>query len=154
MQDGTSSLSLDTLLGNLPGMVYRCRNCADWTMEFVSTGAQRLTGHAPDELVGDRVVSYGALIHPEDRERVHAEVDAALALGQPFQLTYRLLAKDGTEKWVSEQGNAVRSADGALLALEGYVTDITDAKRAEQTIRESEERFKSVVKAATDAVWD
>jgi diguanylate cyclase (GGDEF)-like protein/PAS domain S-box-containing protein len=154
MQDGTSALSLDTLLGNLPGMVYRCLNCAGRTMEFVSTGARPLTGYAPDELIGDRVVSYGSLIHPEDRERVHGEVLAALAAGQPFQLSYRLLSKDGTEKWVSEQGNAVRAVDGASQALEGYVTDITQGKRAEQTIRESEERFKSVVKAATDAVWD
>jgi diguanylate cyclase (GGDEF)-like protein/PAS domain S-box-containing protein len=154
MQDATSSLSLDTLLGNLPGMVYRCVNCADWTMEYVSSGARTLTGHDPDELIGDRIVSYGSLIHPDDRERVQEEVDAALAAGQPFQLCYRLRSKDGSEKWVSEQGHAVLAADGITQGLEGYVTDITESRRAEQTLRESEERFKSVVKATTDAVWD
>ncbi len=72
-----SERRLSTLLANLLGMAYRCRNDRDWTMEFLSEGAVDLTGYAPDEIVGSRKVVYGDLIHPDDRERVWQEVQAA-----------------------------------------------------------------------------
>src|SRR4051812_2226476 len=53
---------LATLLDNLPGMAYRCRNDRTWTMEFVSEGSRGLTGYAPADLVGNRLVAYGDLI--------------------------------------------------------------------------------------------
>lgn len=58
---------LATLMANLPGLVYRCRNDADWTMEFVSEGSVALTGYRPEDLLYNRVTSFAALIVPEDR---------------------------------------------------------------------------------------
>src|SRR3990170_543560 len=60
-----SERSLKTLMGNLPGMAYRCRNDRNWTMEYVSDGAVALTGYAVTDLVGNAKISYAALIHPE-----------------------------------------------------------------------------------------
>ncbi len=122
---------LATLLGNLPGMVYRCRNDRGWTMEFVSEGARELTGYLPAELVGSARASYGQLIHRDDRDRVWSEVQVALVERRPFEFRYRILAADGSEKWVWERGRGVFAADGQLEALEGFITDITELKRAE-----------------------
>ncbi|HWR87806.1 MAG TPA: PAS domain S-box protein, partial [Acidiferrobacterales bacterium] len=58
-----SQRRLETLMANLPGMVYRCRNDSDWTMEFMSVGVRALTGHAPEDFTSGRV-TYNALIHP------------------------------------------------------------------------------------------
>ena len=59
---------LSTLIGNLPGMAFRCRNDADRTMIFVSEGSELVTGYKAGELEQIRVVSYGNLVHPADRD--------------------------------------------------------------------------------------
>jgi PAS domain-containing protein len=65
---------LATLMSNLPGMVYRCRNDPQWTMEFVSDGVADLTGYQPTDLIGNRKVAYADLIHPDDRQMAWDQV--------------------------------------------------------------------------------
>ncbi len=137
-----SRRSMSDLMGNLPGMAYRCRNDRDWTMEFVSEGCRDLTGFAADELVGNRLVSYAGLIHPDDRERVWSEVQGALAARERFRMTYRLIARDGGERVVWEQGTGIRDAAGELLALEGFITDITKLRRAERSVWQHAQRLE------------
>jgi PAS domain S-box-containing protein len=130
-----SQRALSTLISNLPGMAYRCRNDPHWTMTFVSEGSLDLTGYRPDELIESRRISYGDLIHPEDREMVWKAVQVGVADRKPFQMTYRIVTPDGV-KWVWEQGRGVYSDDGALLALEGFMTDITERVMNEQTLEQ------------------
>jgi two-component system nitrate/nitrite sensor histidine kinase NarX len=131
--------ALATLISNLPGMAYRCRNDHNWTMEFVSEGSLDLTGYRPEELIDSRKVSYGTLIHTEDQDNVWNEVQAALSEGRPFQITYRIKTPAG-EKWVWEQGQGVSNSDRKAIALEGFVTDITgrvmDQHNLEQRVNE------------------
>lgn len=70
-----------TLMSNLPGMVYRSKNDIDWTIESVSQGCFKLTGYTASELIGNKRVSYGQIIHPEDRDMVWTEVQKALEKG-------------------------------------------------------------------------
>jgi PAS domain S-box-containing protein len=128
-----SQRKLAALMSALPGMAYRCRNDPEWDMEFVSEGVYELTGHRPDMLLSG-AVTYGSLIHPEDRERVWNEVQRAIAADQPFEMTYRIAAANGALKWVWERGSAVRGADGEVIALEGFVTDVTDVRRAQDEV--------------------
>ena len=122
---------LSTLLSNLPGMVYRCQNDADWTMEFISEGCRELTGYAPEELLGNLKTSYGLIIHSDDQRAVFDTVQTALRVRQPFELTYRIRTAGGAEKWVWERGRGIFAGNGELLALEGFVTDITAKRQAE-----------------------
>ncbi len=122
---------LDTLLSNLSGMVYRCHNDRDWTVEFASDGALALTGYSPREFL-ERKVAFGDLIHADDRDMVWDDIQAALAERRPFQLFYRIRAADGREKRVWEQGRGIFSPTGELLALEGYIADITAQYQAEE----------------------
>jgi two-component system nitrate/nitrite sensor histidine kinase NarX len=126
---------LRTLISNLPGMAYRCRNDADWTMEFVSEGALELTGYPPHGLIGSKDVSYGELIHPDDRDMVWKGVQTALEEERPFQLTYRLITPQG-EKWIWEQGRGVPDAGGRVIALEGFATDITERVMAQRHLEQ------------------
>ena len=127
---------LDTLMGNLPGMAYRCRNERDWRMEFVSEGGYALTGYAPAELIDNAVVAYNDLIVPEDRDTVWNDIQAALTQSDDFECVYRIQRKDGRIRWVWEKGGGVYDRKGKLLALEGFITDITSRREAEEAVRE------------------
>ena len=130
-----SQRQIATLLGNLQGMAYRCLNDKNWTMEFVSEGGIELTGYDPTDLVCNHTISYNSLIHPEDREIVWDKIQPALQKKQSFQVSYRIITKDKKEKWVFEQGIGIYSNEDKLLALEGFITDITERKHAEFEIR-------------------
>ena len=140
-----SQRALAALMGNLPGMAYRCRNDAEWTLEFVSEGAHPLTGHRPEALTSGSV-SYASLIHPDDRDKVWVEVQACVAHDLPYQLTYRISTALGEQKWVWERGSAVRGPAGTVVALEGFVSDITERRRAQEEVArlnaELEERVR------------
>jgi PAS domain S-box-containing protein len=127
-----SQRALSTLLSNLPGMAYRCANNEHWTMEFVSGGCVDLTGYQPGELTSDKAVSYGQLVHPDDWKQGWDQVQRAIKEDRPFQLTYRIRTASGEEKSVWEQGVAVRSPSGEIVALEGFIIDTSERRRAEQ----------------------
>ena len=143
---------LKTLLSNLPGMAYRCKNDRDWTLEFVSDGCEALTGYLATDLVGVGARTYNSLIHPDDQDQVWTEVQGALKRGLPYRLTYRIVPADGREKWVWEQGVGVYSDDN-LEALEGFITDITPQKTAERTLREAEKDYRSIFENAVEGIF-
>lgn len=143
---------LSALLRNLPGMVYRCANDAEWTMEFVSEGCRSLTGYHPVDLLGSRTLSFAQMIHPEDREYVFQQVQRGLDEGRQFEMTYRIITADGQQKWVQEKGIGIHDASGAITALEGFISDITALKQAEQASHELEQRYRELFDNAGDAI--
>jgi PAS domain S-box-containing protein len=140
-----SERKLTALMGNLPGMAYRCANDAQWTMEFVSEGCRALTGYPAADLLGNRVLSYNDLIDPADRQMVWEQVQEAMAAGKPFRFIYRIRTASGEEKWVWEQGCGVYSAANGVIGLEGFITDITERRRAEEVLRRSHEDLEQRV---------
>jgi PAS domain S-box-containing protein/diguanylate cyclase (GGDEF)-like protein len=124
-----------TLLANLPGLAYRGQLARDWRMEFLSDGCFELTGYEACDLINNLTMSYVELIHPEDRDYVWRQVQCDLPHKKGFELEYRIITRSGEIKWVWEQARGVYSAAGDLLALEGFVSDITARKRAEDEAR-------------------
>ena len=104
-----SERRLSTLMSNLPGMAYRCRNDRDWSMEFVSEGCFQLTGYPASGLINNRTMAYGQLIHTEERQAIWEQVQQAIFERRRFELEYRIITGQGHEKWVWEQGVGVFS---------------------------------------------
>lgn len=155
-----SQRMLSTLMSNLPGMAYRSclkdamnRVSTDWAMEFVSEGCLNLTGYHPDDLVGNKQISFKDIIHPGDRDRILQEIQAALQRNRPYQIEYRITTASGNQKWVWEQGRGVYCATGELLGLEGLITDITQHKQTEAALQESQRRLSSLINALPGIVF-
>jgi len=139
--------SVSILMGNLPGMAYRCLNDKDWTMQFTSSGARSLTGYEPGQFTSGEI-KYNDLIHPEDRERIWDEVQAAVSQRQHFRFEYRIRTASSEEKWVWEQGCGLFNKEGELQVLEGFITDITERVQA----LEQQRMHASIIGQTDDAV--
>lgn len=143
--------ALLSLASNIPGMIYRCRNNRDWTMEFVSDGCIDLTGYDTSHITNS-TSAWSDIIHPEAREYVWMSIQSAVQNQHPFDLTYRIVTHDGKEKWVWERGQGNFSANGELLGLEGLITDITANKR--QSLRiERDSLFDPYTQLATQHLF-
>jgi PAS domain S-box-containing protein len=91
-------------------------------------------------------------LHPDDRERVFAEVKRTHDTGEDFRLEYRLLAADGNVVWVRDQTVAVRDEEYRPLFLQGYLVDVSDRRAADEALRRSEEIYRLVVEGSRDLI--
>jgi len=101
----------------------------EWTVEFVSDQIERITGYPASEFIGNLVRSYTSLIHPDDAAAVEAKLRAAVAERVPFLLEYRVLARDGSTRWVRERGQGIHDEQGNLLWVDGAIFPIDERAR-------------------------
>ncbi len=129
-----SERRLSTLMGNIPGMAYRCLYDRNWTMKYVSQGCIDLTGYHPEQLIENKEVSFNDLIDENFREQLWDKWQKVLKNKEVFQDEYTIKTADGKQKWVWEQGCGIYNDRGEVIALEGLIIDITERKRAEETM--------------------
>lgn len=125
-----------SLVNNIPGVSYRCRNTGSWTMEFVSETIEELTGYPVDYfLAGRKCIT--DLIHPEDREEAMSTIAQAIEKREPYTIECRLLHRDGSVRWVTETGRGEYAdpGDSTPTWIDGAIFDITVRKEAEAAYR-------------------
>ncbi len=86
-------------------------------------------------------------IHPQDQPRVLAAISAAIAAKGIFELEHRVLRVDGELGWTQSRAVPLFDADGAIVEWFGTASDVTETRRAQQTLLESEERYRSLFNA-------
>jgi len=134
MQELAQSKRLtETLMSNLPGMVYQClTNPPNFTITFASEGCLPLTGYTPEELINNPSMNFFDLVHPEDVEGLKEANKRTLLRGLPLETTFRIIMKNRTVKWLWERSRVVEyNEDGTPHLLEGFYTDVTDQRRLE-----------------------
>ncbi len=139
---------LATLIGNFPGMAYRHYydpDSYDWPMEYTSPGGHDLTGYEHLHGPGFETLYFDEVVHPGDREKIRTVIIDAVNERKPFHLIYRIRTRDGKKKWVWEQGVGIYNADGDIDCIEGFATDITNFKNAEESLSKSHKLFQDLV---------
>ena len=112
--------------------------------------AESLFGYSPDE--PKSMAWWEERIHPEDRERVLAGVDAVLKDGEAWSDEYRFRRADGSYAVVANRGCIVRDDGGEPVRMIGSMLDVTERRRAEAALKESEERFRSLIQNSSDMI--
>jgi len=126
------------LVSNLPGVVYRFVLDGPRTLLYVSDGIEALVGLTPDELMGRSARRFARSIHPEDRAEATRQRRAAAAGGEPFELIYRVVDREGRTRWAREWGRAVRAEGNAPAYVDGVVFDVTEQYLLEERLRQSQ----------------
>jgi PAS domain S-box-containing protein len=94
------------------------------------------------------------LIHPDDRARVAEASEAAVRGGPRYDVEYRVVRPDGDERIVHSQGDVTWDEAGKPLRQFGVLQDITQLRQAEEELRASEERFRTLVQFSFDVYWE
>lgn len=112
---------------------------------FVSPQTGDLFGYHPEEMIGKKSFDF---IHPDDRENALKRLEEALAGERIFNFEYRVKDKKGHYIWVATSGKASQHDHLKLVCV---IRNITDQKRMEEVVRESDERLRSFMDGATDS---
>ncbi|MCU0663466.1 MAG: PAS domain-containing protein [Myxococcota bacterium] len=112
-----------------------------------------MVGYAPGEFPQD-FVAWANHVHPDDLPHCDAAIQAYLSgKSERFDVEFRFQQKDGSWSWIQGRGKIVeRDANGAPLRMIGTHTDITERKRAELSLRESERRFAQLIHNSFDTI--
>lgn len=143
---------LEAIVSNLPGICYRCGLEPPWRMTFINAEVETITGFPPQEFLQGR--DWESLIHPEDRAMVRAEVAKAIAERQRFDIRYRILDRQGRERWLYERGLALCDTSGKPREIEGFIFDITESIETREALVEAEERYRLICQATTDVLYE
>ncbi|HSG53096.1 MAG TPA: PAS domain-containing protein [Rheinheimera sp.] len=133
------------LVANIPGITYRCKVDADWTMLYISGSIDPLSGYPASDFINNAVRSYASVIHPDDRQWLEDAIAKSIKHHQRWVLQYRVVHKDGNINWVEERGQAEYDELGDVTHLDGFILDITEEKSLKQTLLKLTSQLPGVV---------
>src|SRR5919112_1476024 len=137
------------LAENAKDIIYRFRFKPTPGFEYVSPSATDLTGYTPEDHYADPELGL-KLVYPDDRRVLEAFLRSPESADR--FLTLRWIRKDGRIIWTEQQISPFYDDQGELVAIEGIGRNITERKELEDALRQSEERFRSLVQNASDII--
>jgi PAS domain S-box-containing protein len=144
-----------TLVEQIPAVTYiEAANNGEEGTDFlyISPQIEGVLGYSAEEWMADPQL-FARILHPDDRERVLAEDARTARTGDPFRMEYRFVARDGRTVWVRDEADLVHGPEGEPLYWLGVQFDITDRRGAEEALRQSEERYRTVVRQAAEGIF-
>ena len=139
----------DKLVESIDGIVWEA-DATTFQFTFVSPQAERLLGYPRDRWLAEPTF-WQDHIHADDRDDAVASCLAATAALRAHDFEYRMVAADGRHVWIRDIV-AVEADSGRAKTLRGIMMDVTARKTAENLVRESEERYRTLAETATDAI--
>jgi PAS domain S-box-containing protein len=136
-----SEEQFEALIANIPGAVYRCSWNIDWTVLYISHGITEICGYSPEVFLSGTLL-WPNIIHPEDLKNVVRQTRRALTSGSLYTTDYRIIHANGSIRWVCSTGRGHFDSKGKLQWLDGYLSDISKAKRDEVVRKQAQERLQ------------
>ncbi len=128
-----STSRVKTLVDCIDEVFFTCKLDEDWTMLFLSPSIEKLTGYpASDFVAGPQ--KFSSFMHAGDADRVRKTIEPAISEGRPYETEYRIVHKDGSERWVFERGRPAGASEDGVPLLHGYIADITERKENERAL--------------------
>ena len=124
----------------------------DTTILYWSDETYRIFGFDPRNGVPSREAALQA-IHPDDRERVREKARRAVRQKRDYKLEYRIVLPDGTVKYIEVTAHPKFSASGELVEVVSTLIDVTERKRAEEALRESEYKLRQIFETVPGLLW-
>lgn len=129
----------------------------DWNVQtnevFFSERWKEMLGYRNEE-VQNSLEEWSKRVHPDDLGWVTQAIQDHFAQKTPYYITeHRVLAKDGTYKWILDRGQVLLDEQGNPIRMVGSHTDVSDRKQAEQALQESETRLRLALEAAHMGTW-
>ncbi|MBN2627186.1 MAG: PAS domain-containing protein [Spirochaetales bacterium] len=131
-----------TLVNNIPGVAYRCRDDEYMTMLFISDEIERLTGYKSSDFIENRIRSFRSIIHPDNPASTGKAMRDALKNDVPFRIEYRILDRKGQTRWFLEKGAGVKDDKGSVAWIDGVIIDITEEKLLALEKEKWEEQYR------------
>ena len=138
------------LVSNIPGAVFRCDQ--NWTMQYISNNIQKISGYPPSHFIFNTVRKYVNIIHPDDIKKVGQTLIDSIKQKIPVEVEYRIICNNGTIRWVHDNSMGAFNEKGEFIGFTGVIIDITDRKRAEQKLKESEENYRLITENVHDMI--
>ncbi len=146
---------LKDIVANVPGVVWEAwgePDAATQRIDFVSDHVETMLGYSIEEWLGTPNF-WLSIVHEEDKERAGREAVARFKSARGGTSEFRWVARDGRVLWVEARSTVVTDEDGKPMGMRGVTMDITDRKRAEEALKESEERYRDMVENAHDIIY-
>ena len=147
-------LEFKKLSSNLPDLIFQFTRRTDGTyyVPIASDGIKNIFGCSPEDVIND-FTPIGRVIHPDDVERVIADIEYSAKHLTFFTSEFRVLIPGKPIQWIYSKSTPEKLADGSVTWY-GFNADITDRKRGQEKLLESDERFNLAMKASKDGLFD
>ncbi len=138
------------LVEQIPAVTYTAALDDASTTLYISPQIKSILGFSPEDYRADPDI-WRKRLHPDDLNRVLIELKQSQINNRPFRSEYRMIARDGSVVWFRDDAVVVADSTGKPLFLQGVMVDITERKRAEEAIKESERRLSDIINFLPDA---
>ena len=143
---------LNFLVSSSPVTIYTCAATPPFAATYISPNVKKIMGYDPERFT-ENPGFWADNIHPDDRQQVFDQLPKLFEHGV-HEHAYRFRMPDGSYRWMHDEMQLARNADGEAVEIIGYWADITRRKHSEAALQDSEERLRLTQVSADLGAWD